>query len=425
MAGNVEEVLIRLNLGEDVNQKCYPRYSVLTCQVRLWLCDWLRYSTPLHDAVCCGRQEVVKILLDRGANVNEVDYKSMTPLKLAIRWGNTSSLTVSSVWVSLSSGTARTTSRRCCWTREQWRLLRCPRRFLLLTLTLLGWGECPGGSPLPEDESQSVGYECLKYVLCLVENLYNYFTDINLKYCILVKPVSINKTGLFLFNKVPYHLPESESLSTINLILLVYFPFPNIQEFRIIHHTFDILHIPLNKDSSCLVTWCKEISLEIVISIFSAYTNKAKELRVESPNYWPSRCLERCFTASLMKSETTRYSHQYSDGRTARSKATRPTGYQMGCTSAFYVLGILNNHQCNNETSRLALSAAIWRFVGRDTVASKNKDFFFKQKNMKYKIKFFSGQDILLYRLEHWMLYRKYLVIDDCYLVFAVLIVRH
>merc|ERR1712014_566050 len=70
MAGNVEEVLIRLNLGEDVNQKCYPRYS-----------------TPLHDAVCCGRQEVVKILLERGANVNEVDYKSMTPLKLAIRYG--------------------------------------------------------------------------------------------------------------------------------------------------------------------------------------------------------------------------------------------------------------------------------------------------------------------------------------------------
>merc|ERR1712184_218170 len=70
MAGNVEEVLIRLNMGEDVNQKCYPRYS-----------------TPLHDAVCCGRQEIVKILLERGANVNEIDYKDMTPLKLAIRYG--------------------------------------------------------------------------------------------------------------------------------------------------------------------------------------------------------------------------------------------------------------------------------------------------------------------------------------------------
>jgi len=70
MAGNVEEVLIRLNMGEDVNQKYYPRYS-----------------TPLHDAVCCGRQEIVKILLERGANVNELDYKNFTPLKLAIRYG--------------------------------------------------------------------------------------------------------------------------------------------------------------------------------------------------------------------------------------------------------------------------------------------------------------------------------------------------
>merc|ERR1739840_40773 len=70
MAGNVEEVLIRLNMGEDVNQKCFPRYS-----------------TPLHDAVCCGREEIVKILVERGADVNEIDYKNMTPLKPAIRYG--------------------------------------------------------------------------------------------------------------------------------------------------------------------------------------------------------------------------------------------------------------------------------------------------------------------------------------------------
>ena len=45
----------------------------------------LRYSTPLHDAVCCGRDEIVKILVERGANVNELDYKNITPLKLAVR----------------------------------------------------------------------------------------------------------------------------------------------------------------------------------------------------------------------------------------------------------------------------------------------------------------------------------------------------
>jgi len=70
MAGNLEEVNIRLNMGEDVNQKYYPRYS-----------------TPLHDAVCCGRQEIVKVLIQRGANVNELDYKNMTPLRLAKRYG--------------------------------------------------------------------------------------------------------------------------------------------------------------------------------------------------------------------------------------------------------------------------------------------------------------------------------------------------
>merc|ERR1712241_86089 len=70
MSGNVVEVIIRLNMGEDPNQKFYPRFS-----------------TPLHDAVCCGRQEIVKILLERGARVNETDYKNMTPLKLAIGYG--------------------------------------------------------------------------------------------------------------------------------------------------------------------------------------------------------------------------------------------------------------------------------------------------------------------------------------------------
>ena len=31
-----------------------------------------RYSTPLHDAVACGRQEIAKILVERGANVRKL-----------------------------------------------------------------------------------------------------------------------------------------------------------------------------------------------------------------------------------------------------------------------------------------------------------------------------------------------------------------
>merc|ERR1711942_113006 len=70
MSLNLNDAAMAGNVGEDVNQKCYPRYS-----------------TPLHDAVCCGRQEVVQILVERGANVNELDYKNMTPLRLAVRYG--------------------------------------------------------------------------------------------------------------------------------------------------------------------------------------------------------------------------------------------------------------------------------------------------------------------------------------------------
>ena len=47
-SGNIQEVLMRLNLGEDVNQKLFPRFSA-----------------PIHDAIICGRQEVVAILIER------------------------------------------------------------------------------------------------------------------------------------------------------------------------------------------------------------------------------------------------------------------------------------------------------------------------------------------------------------------------
>ena len=48
MAGNLEEVVFRLNLGEDVNQMFFPRFS-----------------SPLHDATTCGRVQIAKVLIER------------------------------------------------------------------------------------------------------------------------------------------------------------------------------------------------------------------------------------------------------------------------------------------------------------------------------------------------------------------------
>ena len=47
MAGNLEEVILRLNLGEDVNQISRKN------------------STPLHDATTCGRTDIAKLLIER------------------------------------------------------------------------------------------------------------------------------------------------------------------------------------------------------------------------------------------------------------------------------------------------------------------------------------------------------------------------
>ena len=57
MAGNLEEVVFRLNLGEDVNQMSNKN------------------STALHDATTCGRVQIVKILIERW-----VHYDSFSPL---------------------------------------------------------------------------------------------------------------------------------------------------------------------------------------------------------------------------------------------------------------------------------------------------------------------------------------------------------
>jgi hypothetical protein len=64
--GGLEIVRLLLDYGADVD-----------------MVDDDRRNTALHGAACCGNIEVVKLLLDRGANVNIKNRDNMTPLVLA------------------------------------------------------------------------------------------------------------------------------------------------------------------------------------------------------------------------------------------------------------------------------------------------------------------------------------------------------
>ena len=71
LSNNVQEVVIRLNMGEDVNQR-YPPH----------------YDTPLHVAVTAGNEEIVRILCEHGASSNLSNFSQQTPISLAQRLGN-------------------------------------------------------------------------------------------------------------------------------------------------------------------------------------------------------------------------------------------------------------------------------------------------------------------------------------------------
>merc|ERR1711872_977763 len=89
LSGNEEEVVTRLNMGEDVNQSFPPRYS-----------------TPLHTAVYSGNVVVVELLLARGAEHSRGDKEGNTPLTIATSQGKRDIVTL----ISKAGGTTTPSS---------------------------------------------------------------------------------------------------------------------------------------------------------------------------------------------------------------------------------------------------------------------------------------------------------------------------
>jgi ankyrin repeat protein/beta-lactamase regulating signal transducer with metallopeptidase domain len=68
-AGDVDQVKLLISKGADVNEKDKDG------------------RTPLHSAAWYGRKDVVAVLLAQGANINETDGSGQTPLHLAATFG--------------------------------------------------------------------------------------------------------------------------------------------------------------------------------------------------------------------------------------------------------------------------------------------------------------------------------------------------
>jgi len=64
--GSLAEVTVRINMGEDINSTFPPGYQ-----------------TALHRAVLCDNEEILRLLLSRGAEPNIGDKEGQTPLALA------------------------------------------------------------------------------------------------------------------------------------------------------------------------------------------------------------------------------------------------------------------------------------------------------------------------------------------------------
>lgn len=88
-----------LGVGDPAPVRSPMQWATLKCHsdiVRMLIDAGADVSTnsygwaAIHDAVLCGDPEMVKLLLDNGANINAVAWGKWTPLFMAVEKGNTS-----------------------------------------------------------------------------------------------------------------------------------------------------------------------------------------------------------------------------------------------------------------------------------------------------------------------------------------------
>ncbi|MDP0589962.1 MAG: ankyrin repeat domain-containing protein [Candidatus Endonucleobacter bathymodioli] len=83
--GEIELVKILLNAGADVNQKCLSIHIHNTDSIRKTFHPIPgEFVTPLRIAILCDDFEIVKVLLDKKANPNDCIENHITPLGMAV-----------------------------------------------------------------------------------------------------------------------------------------------------------------------------------------------------------------------------------------------------------------------------------------------------------------------------------------------------
>ena len=86
---NEDEVMIRLNLGEDIDMRHPPRHDQrhgMSGILSFLSSSIISFDTPLHVAVEAGHENIVRILCERKAKLNFLNGKSEIPLTLANRY---------------------------------------------------------------------------------------------------------------------------------------------------------------------------------------------------------------------------------------------------------------------------------------------------------------------------------------------------